>query len=158
GKDVVVPEGTVDPVPARALAPQGEMFGVVAREAGHDQLQYVPLRRQHVWQGQAAAGLPEADRPLAALRNVMFVDVDGKLAGTPLQPRRVRLDVHRVHEGVLGERKREAADRLGAVAEGEVVAEGFFRLEGNGHDRFSLLFTLRWEALAGTGHLVSHQE
>ena len=111
------------------------MRRIVLGERLHDEFQTVPLRTHHVGQGLVAQGFSsQHDGALAAFGDIVLVDIEGKLRDRAFRPGQMRLDVHRVHVAVFGKRQRKPPDRLRAVAEREVVAEGLVRFEYDVHD------------------------
>ncbi len=73
--------------------------------------QAIPLRAHHVGQRLVPQRLRgEHDGALAALRDVVFVDVEGEFDDRAQGPGQMRLDVHRIHVVVFGKRQQEIAE------------------------------------------------
>src|ERR1700737_497026 len=73
------------------------------------------------------------DGPLAALRDIVLIDVEGELRDRASGPRQMRFDVHRIHIVVFGKRQRKSANRPRTIAVAEVVAEGLMQIEYGTH-------------------------
>jgi hypothetical protein len=134
GKQLIDLQWPIDPMPAISLLGKRKVRRVVLGERLHDQFQAVPLRTHHMRKGLISQRFRgQHDGPLAALGDIVLVDIEGKLDDRAGRSRQVRLDVHRVHIAVFCERQRKSPNRLRAVAIAEVVAKRFVRFEYCAH-------------------------